>query len=281
MTHSLLDDFKKFMKIINEHDGGNSIDLTSYNFLGAATLLPLFAYSNQNNINKLISQSNNPLTQYLEKVLQHRPHNNTTIPFEKLPLKMTANEIADFAENIKNKLFNSIERQTFEFLLYELMSNIYDHSKFRNAFTLSQQRPKVGVTDICLIDDGVSIPGSFENVGFDFEDDAEAILESINGKSTREENKNFDGIYEENISGRGLNSTTQLATLGFGEDILIASREGACYINSSGANLFNIDEKFINGTYVSIRINKKTLGQDFQKCMEYKIGYVTIYFSFF
>ncbi|MDR2623338.1 MAG: hypothetical protein LBC39_02025 [Methanobrevibacter sp.] len=62
MIHSLLDDFKNFMKIINEYDGGNSIDLTSYNFLGTATLLPLFAYANQNNINKLISQSNNPLT---------------------------------------------------------------------------------------------------------------------------------------------------------------------------------------------------------------------------
>ncbi|MDR3291503.1 MAG: hypothetical protein LBT10_05060 [Methanobrevibacter sp.] len=269
MSYSLLDDFKKFMGIIDNHTGENSLNLTNHNFIGATILLPLFAYSKQNNINTFISKQNNPLTLHLEKVLQHKPPNNTTIPFEELPPKMTEYEIANFAENIRNKLLSDVEKQPFEFLIYEFLINIYDHSKFKNGYTLTQKYPNIKVIDACLIDDGVSIPGNFESAGFEFEDDAEAILESINGKSTRVDDESIDGIYEENISGRGLNSTTQLVTLGFDEDMLIASRKGLCYINSKGANLFNIDEKFIKGTYVSIRINERKL-ENFYECMGYK-----------
>ncbi|MDL2271321.1 hypothetical protein LJC03_05915, partial [Methanobrevibacter sp. OttesenSCG-928-I08] len=227
---SLLDDFKKFVDIINNYQGEEVIDLTNYSFLGAATLLPLLGYMKQNNINNYIP--NIRTADYCKRVLGKKPHTTTTLPFEELPKNMRENEFADFAENIRKRLLSNIyvEPQSFEFLVTEVLNNIYDHSNFQRAYTLSQQYPASNVTDICLFDDGISIPGNFEKAGFNFKDDAEAILGAINGTST--------DIYETGFSGRGLNTSTQVATLGFKEHMLIASRRGICYVDEIGARLY-------------------------------------------
>ncbi len=260
---SLLDDFKKFINIVNNYRGGEVIDLTNYPFLGAATLLPLLGYMKKNDINKY--RPNVRTADYCARVLGKIPHTNTTLPFEELPKNMGEDEFADFAENIRKRLLSNIyvEPQSFEFLVTEVLNNIYDHSNFQKAYSMSQQYPASNVTDICLIDDGISIPGNFENAGFDFKDDAEAILGAINGTST--------DIYETGFSGRGLNTSTQVATLGFKEHMLIASRRGVCYVDEIGANLYKIDEKFIKGTYVSIRINEEKLGDDLTKKYSKKV----------
>lgn len=106
--YSLLNDFKKFVKIIENQDERNIIDLTNYDFLGATTLLPLFSYSIENNIDKFIFKSNDYLIDHLNKILQKKPHDNTSLPFEELPKGMSIenaeNFASDFTENIMDKL---------------------------------------------------------------------------------------------------------------------------------------------------------------------------------
>jgi len=254
--YTLLYDFKKFIQIIDNHDGGDTIDLKNYTFLGAATLLPLFAYARSNEISKYIFNSIKAMN-YCKRVLNIEPHTNTTLPFEELPKHMSATDFADVAEKIRRKLLSKVyvEPQSFEFLVAEVLNNIYTHSKFEKAYILSQQYPNRKITDICIFDDGISIPGNFEEAGFDFEDDAEVIYGAINGKST--------DIYNNGFSGRGLNTSTQIATIGFQEDMLIASREGLCYITNKGAKIYIMDEKYIKGTYVAIRINENKLARSF------------------
>ena len=146
-----------------------------------------------------------------------------------------------------------VDPEPYELLVYEMLSNIYDHSEFNRAFVLCQQYPrsKNKTTDICIIDDGISIHGNFEKEGFEFGNDAEAILKGINGLSTKRE----EGKYR----GTGLNTATQISTLAYDEEILLASRKGACHVKDNGAQLYMLRDNYLDGTFISIRINDRSI----------------------
>lgn len=196
-----------------------------------------------------------PFTEeYCARILGRGDITDTTIPFEKLPKKMSNENIGDFPDKLRNLLTNAyVDPEPYEFLVYEMLSNIYDHSEFDNAFVLCQQYPnsKNKTTDICLIDDGISIPGNFEKENFKFDNDAEAIFKAINGCSTK--------IEEGKFRGTGLNTATQISTLGYDEEILIASRKGVCHVKDNGAQLYLMKNNYIYGTFVSIRINDRNI----------------------
>ncbi len=250
MIPSLFQDFIKFKNIVNNHDGSNILNLKMHSFLGAGTLLPLLNYTISNGISKYIPSEKTK--DYLDKILGRKNCANTTIPFEELPTDFLINEIGDFSDRLISLLKNYVDRASFDLLLYELMNNIYEHSNFNNAYAMAQQYPNENITDICIIDDGITIPGNFENSGITFENDAESIFQSINGRSTDK--------YDYKIRGYGLNTTTQISTLCFKEEMLIASRGGLCAVTSKGAQLYDIDDNYVNGTYIGIRINENIIG---------------------
>jgi len=258
MWNSLLRDFRTFKNIINNYDGGGVVDLTNYNFLGPTTLLPLFIFMMKNDINKYIPHIDTK--NHCDRVLGKSPNKYTTIPFEELPRHISDEDIGNFPDKIRNLLNQGyVDPEPYELLVYEMLSNIYDHSQFKRAFVLCQQYPnsKNKTTDICLIDDGISIPGNFEKEDFEFENDSEAILSAINGLSTNK----FDGKFR----GTGLNTATQISTLAYGEEILIASRKGVCHVKGNGAQLYKMGSNYVDGTFVSIRIN----GYNIEELNEY------------
>jgi hypothetical protein len=70
----------------------------------------------------------------------------------------------------------------------------------------------------------------------------------------------------------GINTITQLVSLGFKESILIASRDGLAYVDRFGVNLYKINENLVKGIYVSIRINERKLKSEefYNHIMRYK-----------
>jgi len=251
MWYSLLTEFRKFKTILNNYDGNGVVDLRNHDFLGATTLLPLFNYMIKNNIYKYDPHPN--IKDFCDRVLGKTDNKGTTIPFEELPKNISSEYFGDFPDKLRRLLTRYVDPEPYELLVYEMLSNIYDHSEFNNAFVLCQQYPrsKNKTTDICLIDDGISIPGNFEKEEFGFENDAEAILDAINGLSTKTE----EGKYR----GTGLNTATQISTLAYDEEILIASRKGVCHVKNNGAQLYTMRDNHLNGTFVSIRINNRSI----------------------
>lgn len=231
------------------------IDVSQERFLGAATLLPLLAYMKNNNINRYIP---NDITKpYFDRVLGRTQSTYTTIPLKEIPKNVTSDEDLDVYEDIKYLLnVDYFEKNSFEYLTYETITNITKHSKHDHAYVLAQQYPKNKVTDCCFVDDGISIPGSFKNsnYNFKFNDDADAIYGAINGSSTS---------YEGSSSGKGMNTSGQLSSKGLNGEMLVASKEGLCHITSKGAHLFKIEDYYVSGTFVSIRIKDKIKIEDF------------------
>ncbi|MBQ2654481.1 MAG: hypothetical protein IJF83_13075 [Methanobrevibacter sp.] len=93
--------------------------------------------------------------------------------------------LSDLTDEIENFLPKDVDRQSINFLLYELLINTYKHSKFKNAYV------QISIDEnfhILVYDDGIGIPGSFREANMNYNVDGEAIFEALNGKTTDKEN---------------------------------------------------------------------------------------------
>lgn len=127
-----------------------------------------------------------------------------------------------------------------------MTSNIYDHSKFTKGLVMGKSY--VDFKEISFIDNGISIPTSLKDANYSFDNDCNAIIEAINGLST----KNDVGYIER---GTGLNNTINIATNGCNGSVLICSRNGLIFIDENEIHAKDINKNPINGTLISLRMD--------------------------
>ena len=156
--------------------------------------------------------------------------------------------LSDFIDDAINLIPQTSDYQSIYFLLYEILINVYKHSKFSNAYLQILVYNDEENIDFCIFDNGIGIPGSFKESSIYSGNDSEAIFEAINGKTTDKE--------KYVIHGMGLNSTARLTTLGFEGEMLIVSGKGVCEITKNGAKTY-LNTHEIIGTFVIIRIKNK------------------------
>ncbi|WP_405308999.1 hypothetical protein [Methanobrevibacter sp.] len=255
MPPSLINNLRKVNRIIKDNQGNTIMDLSRYSFMAPPTLLPILQYMELHNVYKY--KPHLATKSYLKKVLGKKKCTDTTIPLRKLKkfhykdYFQVADKIelylSDLTDEIVELIPSKVDAQSVNVLFYEMLTNIYKHSQCNTAYVLCQKYPRVNTIDICIIDDGISIPGSFENEGIGFENDSEAIYDAINGRTTDKE--------KYNLHGRGLNTSANITSLGFGEEMLVASRKGVCTVNKRGVRTWNKNMPFIDGTFVTLRIN--------------------------
>ena len=255
MVPPLIHNMYKLNNIIKKNKSNEIMDLRDYSFLAPPVLLPLLQYMEQHNIKKYCPHPNT--RHYLEKVLGRQRCTDTTYPLRKLKkfhynnTYGLADKVEEHLSQVTDEIFDlfdlNLDLNGINLIVYEMLTNIYKHSKFENAYILCQKYPNANKLDICMIDDGVTIPGSFEEVNIEFLNDTEAIFDAINGKTSDKEG------YK--LHGRGLNTTASITSLGFGGEMLIASRKGLCSVYSRGVKLWNKNMPMIDGTFVTLRVN--------------------------
>ena len=171
------------------------------------------------------------------------------LDFRKIEGLKRIDETAE-AENeiLKNLNIKKTNRNVISFIFHELIGNIYDHSKFNNAFVMGKEYDNFH--EIGFIDDGITIQKSLNDAGYTFESEAEYIVQAINGLST----KNVIGYIER---GSGLNNTINITVNGGDGEVLIASGKALVYIKKD--KIYTQELKSgLNGTLVSIKINLKS-----------------------
>lgn len=132
----------------------------------------------------------------------------------------------------------------FKYLLSELTDNIYQHAEFENAFVIAQRYPKYGFSEICIIDNGITIFGSFKRKGYLFGEDYDAVAYAINGLSAKGRERGY-----------GLGSNTRIFTAGLKGEILVVSGNGAVYASPNTQKIYKFRNIYsLGGTMVSIKI---------------------------
>ncbi len=242
MYHEIVRSYLHFCEAKSEMKD-NFLDLRHIGFIYPTLLLPTlkFILSNKEYNAKLDSG----IVGYAQRMLNpSRRSDKTYIPYRELPPSSddAGSQITDILKIVDpDKGWYG----SFEYLLTELTDNIYQHADFTSAHLFAQKFPQKRFTEACFLDDGISIPGSFSKFGLDFENDADAIKQAVNGVSTKD---------EFNHRGWGLNSIVKAFSRNGGK-LFIASNNGAIFINNGKTLLYKLGDKYsIEGTLVTIRL---------------------------
>ena len=130
----------------------------------------------------------------------------------------------------------------------ELLDNIEDHSQCDHGFATVQYYSRKQRLDICIVDDGISIPGNFEQYGHDFQSDSQAVRKAlVEGLSTKPE-RDAKGRNR----GTGLRTTSNIICDGLNGEIILSSRGGTVY---RGDSLNSTDEFQWDGTVIFGSLN--------------------------
>lgn len=155
----------------------------------------------------------------------------------------------DNSVEVTNEILNELKidklnMTTLKFIFHELISNIYDHSKSKNASIIGIC--KKDHYEFLFLDDGITIPNSLRYGNNPIKNDCDGVIEAINGLST----KNDFGFIER---GTGLNNTVNIVISGGNGEIIIASGHALIYITSDEIIKEKASE-YINGTKIILRL---------------------------
>lgn len=178
-----------------------------------------------------------------------------------LPLcSMNTDRDEDVVEVVGSKIRDLIQEQLSDavsesgimwinYPLVEIVDNVDYHSDCEYGALLVQNYPKKPFLDICIADDGVSIPGNFERYGIDFKSDAEAVRRAMEeGLSTRQ-----DTGFER---GFGLRTTVEMICDGLNGQSFLASR-GTMIAREKDRGPYEIERPTEwNGTVFMARLNR-------------------------
>jgi len=293
---SLLHDFRKYERI-NKNPNANFIDLSDIEFITPTSLLPSINYAFTNSIEKYTPSYNT--RDHLKRILGKDNNNQNMIPLKTLklnyPEEIKHRIITAFGEDIINLIFPYRKlyeayggKDLFPYIIGEILSNVEQHSLANKMYTCSQKYPNIGYIDVGILDDGLTIPGSYEKsrvefIGaeinpYDVKNDCEAIYRCLNGISTKEGFKRSlkkleDDEEIENMDkiGHGINTSVRMITELLGGSMLIASREGICHLTPSKKKLIKAkNNSIIKGTLIVMRFKKANLtNEKFQEYLLY------------
>ncbi len=293
---SLLDYYKKYLATPKNLDHFNLSDIP----ITPASLLPSVYFIESNSLPMVFPREYNAFHN-LERTLYF---STDTINPNIFPL--IRSEIND-DEEYTSKILGTLDRiiwkflfekekeyedyggvNTFRYVLGEILSNVDQNSAANIVYTYGQIYSKRKFVDIGILDNGITIPGKYEQSRpefadkdinpYEFENDCEAIYKAINGISTKEGFKkamegisSYEDIYLNDWIGYGLNTSIRLITEGLGGSFLIASRAGICYLTKGKTKFIKTEEdNILNGTFVCMRFKRAKLKKkDFMDYVTY------------
>jgi hypothetical protein len=136
--------------------------------------------------------------------------------------------IGDDISDILKKQFSNVDPQGrinwIKFPISEMIDNVDYHSICDYGAVLIQNYPSKDFLDICIADDGLSIPGNYSRFGVDYDNNADALFKAAkDGISTRPDAGHMRGY--------GLRSTIHLICDGLNGQIFLSSKDAMIYRN--------------------------------------------------
>lgn len=254
----ILREYRKFCTVRNLALKSGVVDLSNYSWVYPTFLVPLCNLFLNYELEYKKPRNHN-VDNYIDTVVSTEYSNGSTyLPLQDLPKNHT--KLGEVISNLQEWCDNGENyggANAFNFILNELIDNIYEHSYFNHAFVLAQSYPTKGFSEISIFDDGISIPGSFNKHGIPFRSDADAISMAINGTSTKSKRRGY-----------GINSSMRMYIEGGRAEVLWVSRNGifykkksepaklynAEYMNTSNSISDNEHSHTLEGTLFSVRL---------------------------
>ncbi len=218
------------------------LDLSNAVWFFPSCLLPLGLFMKKIGI-KVIFPNDNNVKNYINLILKGNidSSNKSYIPIiEILPnIELIQKRIDLLISDQINENF-----QSFNYIISELVDNIYEHSKYTSAFIMVQKYDVKKFIEIAIIDNGISIPGSYERNYLKFSD-VVALQKALKGLSTKDKCER----------GFGLRTSMNVLTNGFNAECLIVSRGASVILTKNEKKFLELEPGFLfEGTFICSRI---------------------------
>ena len=105
----------------------------------------------------------------------------------------------------------------FMFVVGELVDNWNQHSQSKNSYILARSLADLRCSELSIIDDGITVGGSFRKAGMEVENDMLAVKRAVGGLSSKSREERGYGLY----------STLRILTEGLHGTVLVVSGGGA------------------------------------------------------
>lgn len=272
---NLCDNIDQLSKINNKKN--NIIDLSEMRWISPLSILPvaslLFELQAKGGELSVIKPNNLNTKSYLRTIkffegahtIDYLERHRSYIPIVSLPNKPTEVKNREQVEAyLKDILLEKINckrnlSNTVGYALAEMFGNIWEHSKTKYGWFLAQYYKSKNYVDICFLDNGISIRGSYTRKEIKTTSDAGAIKLALKGKSTK---------VPEIERGYGLWTTRRLITESLLKgEFLILSGRGGYYKSREKELLFNL-KCYWKGTIVLLRINRTKRKIDYTRYIE-------------
>lgn len=234
-SDNLLAQLKAVLKAAKTFEVGKdtTLDLTDFRWASPLQVLPLAILVNQNRARTFSYPKNADCDSYLQfigfpKGKTSLSLGNNHIPILEFPTKADDPIISNDPNSQLFHLFAKYVGATPNSLgwianaISEMVDNIQQHAKVNTAYILAQFYPGKKFLDICILDTGISIPGSYEAHNIEFKSDGEAVMKALSGVSTRKEGGR----------GKGLPTTMEAVSNLFGGEAVVMSRKGVAIVGS-------------------------------------------------
>ncbi len=223
------------------------LDLSAARFFYPSTLLPLrYLVQSSNPRPNIIPPGDSRAASYLELVDSSKSW-ATGCPYVEITQhdKAVEENLNDFFVKHFENGENCGGQNAFKLLIGELVDNVEQHSESSKAFVEGQIYRKKGFTELCILDNGISIPGAFKEHRKAYANDADAIIQAIRGVSTKPDGQR----------GTGLGFVSNLITQGLCGEAFISSGNGFIYLAEGHPGLiFNDERIFHRGTIIGLRM---------------------------
>lgn len=248
---ALVESYLRFCAYREKFTREKNIDLEEAKWFYPTTLLPLADFIKEHGDMKCTMPSDKITKNYLSTIMRgSSPKANalTYCPIVNLP------EQEEGAEKALEPLYKYQNNgrycggeNAFKYLIGELFGNIYEHSCFRHAFVMAQRYPSKRFTEICIFDDGITIPGSFKKSGKPINPDVDAIKSALQGATTKPGERGF-----------GLGTCAAIATEALKGELVVVSGMGIVYFShGTEPALFDLSSSrslHLHGTLIGLRI---------------------------
>jgi hypothetical protein len=248
MLPDLFPDYLKFTSIRGECESKRKADLSEQCWMYPTTILPLSNFLRDSKL-EFVEPKNRSLAGYIDHITTQGEGfcnvGKTYMPLTSLPQdRGKAKTILEELFRLPNIGKGCGGEMAFKYMVSELVDNIYEHSHFTHANLLAQKYPRKNFVDISIYDNGISIPGSFEKIGLKGFEDYDALIEAINGLSSKDVERGF-----------GLRSCLNIFTKGLKGIFLLVSRNGALSARNGDVRAYKFQNCHkLNGTLITIRI---------------------------
>jgi len=239
--------------------GDKYVELQEVNFITPLSILPLAIYSCQNNIFINCTEISYSINNYLETIcfpqgLTELPtQQKRYLPITRLPPVEENAVLGRYEDSILSQTAEcdciTSFRNSLKHLTSELVNNVNEHAKIDHYWLLAQYYKNNNTCEIVLADCGIGYRESYVNTEFEVDNDTDAIINALEGKSSKKKPKE---------RGYGIPTIENLFVNGYGGKLVIISGNSGIYYKKDERTKFDL-KSYWQGSLVGINFNLKTV----------------------